>query len=331
MRVTYMTPNMNISGGVKAKLEHCTRLAERGHQVTMVVCKSTQNLWPKWFPLNKEIGVMSIRPQNLHSQMPKADVLIANHWPYCQNLSPKQGRLLVPRQIEEPLTVRELEEMKRKPDLWLPNSPDVEKAMYLQNIRNMHLVQNGVNHELFNPEGRTFDKKILTQLNLKKRRKGGPETLEVLGEIHKRYPSVPIIGFGQRTRTKHGKVPKWMEFHKCGPWELSKLYKECGIFFYAALLDGFANSPAEAMASGCITVTVKNAGMPYVSKYSASTFVPGDNKKAYNLLCATLDRWDEDDMRWVKQRSAAAVGRMGPYSWERSVDQLEEAMRRAVE
>ena len=329
MIVTYLTPNLNISGGVKVKLEHCSLLAQRGHKVTLVVTKKTK---PKqdWFPLSKKVTILSLDKRGLRKKLPDADVLIANHWPYCQNLSPMKGKLLVPRQIEEPVTKDQVIAMKRKPDLWLPNSLAVEKILHSCGLHNTCVVQNGVNHRWFNSKERQDVRRIFTQLNLKKRRKGGPETLCVLKTIHKEYPDVEIWSFGQKPSSKYGSVPSWMSFFKVGPTDLSVLYRECGIYFYAALLDGFANSVAEAMACGCIAVTSKNAGVPFaIGGKTAITFSPGDNKGALRKLRNVLDTWKSERELWHNM-SSAAVKEMQSYTWKASVDQLEQAMEIAV-
>ena len=329
MQVNYLTPNLNISGGVKVKLEHCTRLAERGHTVTLVVTKKTKPK-QKWFPLSKKVKIVSIGCKDLKSRLPDADILIANHWPYCQDLPPTKGRLLVPRQIEERVTKDQIKAMKRVPDLWLPNSPSVEKILHSCGLLNTCIVRNGVNHKWFNPNGQQGARRIFTQLNLKKRRKGGPETLHVLKRIHRDYPDVEIYGFGQKSSSKYGKVPSWMHFFNVGPTGLPDLYRRCGIFFYAALLDGFANSVAEAMACGCIVVTSKNAGVPFaLAGKNAVTFSPGNNEEALRELRFVLDTWENGKELWDVTRTFA-LKEIRQYTWSASVDQLECAMEIAM-
>lgn len=329
MRVNYLTPNLNISGGVKVKLEHCTRLADRGHKVTLVITKKAKPK-QKWFPLSKRVKIVAIDHGKLKSKLSDADVLIANHWPYCQKLPLSKGKLLVPRQIEEPVTDDQIAKMSRKPDLWLPNSAPIESILHSCGLSNTCVVQNGVNHEWFNPQGQQNAMRIFTQLNLKKRRKGGPETLHVLERIHRDYPDVDIWGFGQKSSSKYGKIPSWMHFFKVGPRDLPNLYRQCGIYFYASLLDGFANSVAEAMACGCIVVTSKNAGVPFAAnKKTAITFTPGSNKEALKGLKSVLDTWKSNQSRWQAMR-AIALKEISQYTWRASVDQLEHAMRIAV-
>lgn len=326
MKINYLTPNLNISGGVKVKLEHCTRLAERGYDVNLVITKSAP-CKQDWFPLDKRVRILSIKPRKLRKKLPQADILVANHWPYCQDLPEDKGKLLVPRQIEEKITDEEIKEMRRKPDLWLPNSSGVKSVLESQGFRNLHLVCNGVNTSWFNSTGRTYEPSILTQLNLKNTRKGGAETIKVLSSIHKKYPNLRIVGYGQRQKTKYGAVPDWMEFYQCGPTELPGLYRSCGIYFYGALLDGFANSVAEAMACGCVVVTSQNAGVPFANSENSFLYPPGNCEKAIELLSWVLDNWSDFPFKSIPMKAETD---MQQYSWEKSVDQLEGAFKKVL-
>jgi len=274
--------------------------------------------------MSSKVKVLSIPADKLKS-MPNADMLVANHWPYCQDLPKSKGKLLVPRQIEEKVTKEQISAMTRMPDLWLPNSPEVERILHAQGLINTCIVQNGVNHKWFRPKKRGHALQIFTQLNMKKRRKGGKETVKVLDEIHAKFPSIPIWGFGQRG----GKAPKYMKFFKVGPTALPKLYRACGIYFYAALLDGFANSVAEAMACGCVTVTAKNAGVPFATEDNTFLFKPGDNRGGADALFRAIALWNDSEKEAIKLYSAKAQKALKGYTWNKSVDQLEAAMKRA--
>jgi hypothetical protein len=41
MKITFLTPHVNISGGVKAILEYASRLAKKGHEVTVIAPQPT--------------------------------------------------------------------------------------------------------------------------------------------------------------------------------------------------------------------------------------------------------------------------------------------------
>jgi glycosyltransferase involved in cell wall biosynthesis len=120
-----------------------------------------------------------------------------------------------------------------------------------------------------------------------------------------------------------------MEFHPCGPRKLPALYRKYGLFFYAALLDGFANCPMEAMACGSIVVSARNAGTQYLNSDNSFFFCPGDNREAIKILCSVLDHWQPESGAW-KKRSELAHKTSLRYDWESTVDQLEAAMRRMV-
>jgi len=323
MRITYLTPNLKISGGVKVKLEHCTRLADRGHQVTLVVT-SPKALKVGWFPLNPKVKIVGLKAGQLKSQLPDADILIANHWPYCQDLPLSKGRLLTPRQIEEPITKKERKAMVRVPDMWLPNSPGVQEILMQQGFAHQYLVPNGINHEWFHPRGREDNVHIFTHFNVKKRRKGAPETLAVLGSIHNSFPEVKITGFGQVASSKIATVPSWMKFVSIGPKQLGKLYRKHGIYFYGALLDGFANSPLEAMACGCAVVTSLNAGTYFYAEHdkSALTYLPKNIGQAIEHLTRLIESAKLRKRIAAGGREAARI-----YDWQRTVDLLEDAMK----
>ena len=113
MRITFLTPHVNISGGVKIILEYADRLAKRGHKVT-VICpqptfvkrriKGLPIIYPQravmnllkykldWIEIAANIKyVLSYEERNI----PDADIVVATAWqtaPYVKDYSSKKGK-----------------------------------------------------------------------------------------------------------------------------------------------------------------------------------------------------------------------------------------------
>ncbi len=77
LHIVYVMTWTALCGGIKIILEHCNRLTERGHKVTIV----SHYPKPDWFPLDERIAF--IQPgfnEVLCESIPPCDIIIAIYW-----------------------------------------------------------------------------------------------------------------------------------------------------------------------------------------------------------------------------------------------------------
>lgn len=72
LRLAYLAPGLGPCGGVRVLVEHCNRLAQRGHDVKII---APQAIKPRWI----EIKVPVI-PLDVALDMPALDVAVATGW-----------------------------------------------------------------------------------------------------------------------------------------------------------------------------------------------------------------------------------------------------------
>jgi len=137
----------------------------------------------------------------------------------------------------------------------------IEEVTALQNI---NVVNNGVDLELFNSEGRKRNvppERIGMVYYYKspfeiKAVSDGVKAFEI---IKKKYPGLKLVMFGTK---KDKGVPEYAEFHQSpSRKKIAEIYRSCDIFLSPSRQEACQLPPMEAMACGCALVATKVGGV----------------------------------------------------------------------
>lgn len=306
--ITFVLPNINISGGTKAVFEFSNYLIKFGHRVNIVYPSIPMPgtgfaLGPKkvfrrlrglasnlfagpdvgWFDLKARL----VRAPFLYEKyIPDGDIIVATWWEtafFVDKYSRRKGKKYYLIQHHE---------------TWGGSADQVNKSykLGLKNIVNSSWLKNILANQL----NATVEALILHSPDLDQffpERHKKPDTgirilipyrsqawkgfdigLKAYELVRETHPEAQLVVFGFR---RGDSIPGYAEFHKKPvKGELRALYNSCDIFVFPSRLEGFGMPPMEAMACRLPVVTANVGAVPDYAIPGKTALVcpPGDHQ-----------------------------------------------------
>jgi GT2 family glycosyltransferase/spore maturation protein CgeB len=342
MKITFLAPHINISGGVKIILGYANRLVKRGHRVTIVcpqlsfvkrnlkgipfvypkeIAMNLSNYKPDWIDVTANIKYV---PSYEQRYIPDADIVVATAWqtaPFVKDYSARKGRKFYLIQGYESEIFGSKEEVDRT--FMYPVKKIVVatwlKVMLKENFNeHSELILNPVDLEVFYPtnEKQIKKNKRICMLHHISEWKGISDGIKAF-EIAKKHPQIQLVMFGAQRKT----VDLDCEYHyKPVADELREIYNSCDIFLCPSWREGFGLPSAEAMACKCALVTTDNGGSRdyAIHEKTALVSIPKDPQSLAENLCRFLS--NEELLKRIAQTGYEFVQQ---FTWEKAVNKME--------
>jgi glycosyltransferase involved in cell wall biosynthesis len=274
VKITFVLPFINLTGGIRVLLDYANWLHDAGHETTVAYpCwpyrfqYTRQQQWVEfqkhrrqaetvpWFGLRCRL----LRVPVMRSPfLPRADVVIATAWPTVHDVArfpASCGRKVHIVFHHESGTGAEsrIREIYRLPFHRIAFSRFVQQSIEHEfgcDVR--EVVPNGVDRSLFFPDGDVVPDSVLF-LYHPDPRKGADDGIEALSRLRARRPHVQVRVVGT---VRPERLPPWMsfEFHPDDA-ALRRWYSTSAALLYPSRYEGFGLPPLEAMACGCPPVT----------------------------------------------------------------------------
>ena len=355
MRITFVVPILEVSGGARIVAGHAQRLAERGHHV-VIVAKRTRRLslkerakaWLRGKPVEvpPEHSHVALSGVPFHvpnhwgpvreEDVPDADVIVATWWETAEWIwpfSPEKGAKVHFIQHYEAfpeLPVDRVDAVWRLPTFkiavaqWL-----IDLAREKFGIEKMALVPNSVDHQFFSSEQRSKrGAPTIGFLYHEVPFKDLPTTIAAARLVKEARPDVQFISFGA-ARPDDGQLPPDTEFHYLPTQEkIAEIYGRCDVWLSTSLTEGFNLPPLEAMACGCPAVCAKTGRPLEIIEDGVNGYlvdqgdIAGFTKALLNILGLPEQDW--------RRMSKAAASAVAHPTWEESSALFEQALVRAV-
>jgi len=356
MRITFLLPNVHISGGIVASFELANALVDRGHQVTILyqtipgrdgrpwwnlrktavqIVKGINNLlFPmKWFPLKASLMQVSSFNQ-VH--IPDADLLVVTWWANVEDV------MKLPRSKGAKLHfIRSLE-------LWGGKEKHIDQAYNFdipkivtstslkQTIEHRYqkqmlgIVPDGVNTSRFKPRDSFKNKgdSLVIRIGMmyrKQKLKRMQDGLQILSDVTARNANVEVVLFGESINIEDKKlvsrIPKLTHHRFPNGDRLRDIYQSLDIFlFTSGQEEAFALPPMEAMACGCAVLATRVGALSEYSVEGETALLhePGDIEAMIKDLELLVH---DDDLR--HNMAKKSTKKIQGYSWETSAIALE--------
>lgn len=356
MKITFLLPNIELSGGVKVVFEYANRLYDRGHSVSVVyplmrmrsgrsyfnsgylsevikkgIVSILKGTYVDWFDLKADL----IRvPTFSEKYIPNADVIVATWWEtafYVAGYHKNKGEKFYLIQSYE-IWAGPKAKVDRTYQLGLHN---IVVSSWLRNVISQlgvpvdGPVLNGVNLDEFYPERIERNDNDIRILMLYRRGewKGIKDGLKAFEIVRRRYSNAKLVIFGFKPR--ENELPKDVEFHFRPTKEnVRKIYNSCDIFCFPSHMEGFGLPPIEAMACGLPVVSTNVGAISDVAIHGKTALIsePKDVKAlAQNIIELIKDKH--------KQELIAKAGHeyIKQFTWDKAVDKMEGVFRRYIE
>ena len=345
MRITFLTPHINISGGVKAVLGYAHRLARRGHEVTVIcpqpiLAKARIKGIPAIYPKRPLMNLLRVKPRwtdvaaqiryvssYAEKDIPDGDIVVATAWQtaaYVKDYSPKKGRKFYLIQHYEALFHSPNGEGKADKTYTYPLrriviSTWLKEIMHGKFNAEAELLITPVDFDVFYPMRNGYnEKKRICMLHHFYNWKGIDDGIKAFEIAKKKYPDIELVMFG--AHLKKGDVDS--DYYR-SPWgsRLNEIYNSCDIFLCPSWREGLAMCSMEAMACKCALVTTNNGGCRDYAIHGRTALVSPPKRPeelAENLIRlleseTLLKTIAENGYQYVRQ-----------FTWDKTVNQMEE-------
>lgn len=358
MRITFLSPRSNLSGGLRVIAIHAQMLQDRGHDVTIVVPSKPQvgtrdqaKTWAKSLLKGKlperapdETGhfdqitvpvVEAGRDDFLFTadDIPDGDALIATWWETAFSaaaMPPAKGRpfyLIQHHEVHDFLPWQISRSTYFLPLKHLVVSNWLGRVMARDYGRDdTILVPNGVDLTHFTAPARgKQDHPTVGLLYSTNAIKGTGTLLRAINEMRKTLPDLHVRAFGAEPTSDDLPLPPGSDY-LCRPEqsEIPALYAGCDLFLCGSTSEGYFLPLLEAMACGCPLVSTDvGAARDLITAGVNGVVVPVGDAQAIAAQALPILTSGEADWQAMSQASRAVAAR---HSWDDACDRLEAAL-----
>jgi len=208
-----------------------------------------------------------------------------------------------------------------------------------------HVIPNGIDPSRFNPGvrqrfrektrtmmGLAADRKMVLFVGTDGRRKGLPELLAALASMPSRFDGLLVVaGNDPPSRwlpdVRESGLEKNVRFHGRES-VVERLYAAADLVVLASIFEGFGNVVPEAMACGCPVLTSRSVGAADFVEHGTDGWVIASCRNREDYAAALDMALTAADLEVMGKQAAAKIA---PYTWDWSMDRLEEVYRTIVE
>lgn len=358
MRITFVTPAAEMSGGARVIHIYAKAFAERGHQVTVVtkalefsMTKRVRSFasgrgWsprvvtgPTFFdPACYDYHVAPPRKPIVASQVPEADVVVATFWStalWIDQFPISKGRKVHFVQHYEAL-LGGMPKDQVDAALRLP-MPKITISTWLAHMlrgqfdaAHVTLVPNGVDTMQFSasPRGKQPRPTIGLMYNGDPS-KDMPTGFAAFAQVKRTFPDAELVMFGKTTPRLKVPIPKGTRYTlQPQQSQIKDLYASCDVWVCSSSSEGFGLPALEAMACRCPVASTRVAGPEdfLIDGVDGLLSPVGDPAALAENILAILSK-PEPEWRKMSDAAFANASRRG---WNASIDRFEAALRDIV-
>ena len=357
MRITFLVPRFDLTGGARVVAIYATKLKQRGHEVVCVAPKRRRasirakirsfmagkgqprvGVGPSHFDgADLDCRLLKHSPPIVDADLPDADVVVATWWEtaeWVNALSPAKGCKVYFIQHHEVFSYLPVERSRatyRLPMHKIVISRWLKDLMGLQyEDPSADLILNSVDTaQFFAPPRSKQSVPTVGFLYSLSGFKSIDVVLKSIEIIRSRLGKIRIVAFGSELVSPNRPLPPGTEFHYRPPQDrIRDIYGSCDVWICGSSSEGFHLPPLEAMACRCPVVSTKVGGSIDVIVNGKNGYLVeiGDSfalaTKSMSVLGLDLAAWEA--------MSEAALATATRYSWDDATDLLEEVLERQL-
>jgi len=341
MKIVFILPGPGRSGGVKATVVAANYLLNGGHNVRILYRKPKKSLRQIYhstvFPithtgnydwLQEFKGRVDGFKEISDCWFDKNEIIVgAGMWSSSQltrlgSISNSKLQYLHGEHIVNP---KETEKVLKLPLPKIVVSSFLKPLVESYGGKVLGIIPNGIDQQEYFNSLNDSDKDGIGTIYASHISKDPGTVLAVLEEISRQRPQVPIRVFGPHKRPK--------EIKRKSFWRLPSVEKARGIYsrskvwFLASRSEGFGIPILEAMACGCAVVATDCGGPRDIISDGKNGFLV-DVGNADQIIDRILLLLDDSSLR--KRMCIKAKETVKKFTWEKSVDKLENVLKKLV-
>jgi len=349
LKITFICPEVNQSGGSRVTAIYARKLLDRGHDVTVVgrrpkAVSARRELLSRlrgtWKPLPERdlyFRALGDRFRWLDykfplepSDVPDADVIVATWWRTAFEVA-----AMPPEKGEKAYFVQHHEVHDHLPhdisagSYFLPLKKItiagwlVDTMAELYGDTHVGLVPNAVDTGQFNAPAREKNPRPRVGLMYSPITfKGLDVMLEAIRVARARLPDLEVIAFGKRDPEPGFPLPAGTSYHRSpSQEEIPRLYAACDAWLFGSRSEGFGLPLLEAMACRTPVVATRSGAAPDLIEPGVSGYL-ADIDDAEGLGARLIEALSLSPEAW-RAMSAAAHARAHEYTWDDATEAFE--------
>ena len=354
MKITFVCPPLNLTGGIRVITIYARYLQSFGHDVLLVASPTpaTQGLLARILrklrlprltlrpqpPTHADDGGLAVkflnRPRDVReSDVPDADVIIATWWEtaeYVARMSAAKGRKVYFVQGHEVFKGMPVE---RVIETYRSDMQKITVAQWLVeaierdgNRQGATVVPNAVDRsQFFAPARDRNPRPRLGTLFSENHNKSFDVALAVIEKIRKEWPDLEIVAFGERAPVEYGDrmADIRLTLHPRQS-ELREIYSSCDVWLCCSKSEGFNLIAMEAMACRTPVVSTRT-GWPTEAVVEGRNGALADVDDVDGLAAGVKRVLQATPLEW-QALSAGAAQTVADSGWERSARMFEAAL-----
>ncbi|MGC8711243.1 MAG: glycosyltransferase family 4 protein [Leptodesmis sp.] len=358
MRITFVTPEFNLSGGMRIIAMYANRLQQRGHQVTVVAAAINKpSLVRQTKSVLKGQGLISPpvkQPSHFDgvkfecrsldrfgpvtdADVPDADVVIATWWETAEwvaKLSTSKGAKAYLIQHYEIFDYLPKERVKRT---WSLPMHKIVIAQWLADIaaqeysdHHVSCVPNGIDTQQFHalPRGKQSVPTI-GMMYAEPYWKGCDLSLKAFSLAAEQIPGLRLVAFGHCPPLAHLPLPPETEYIQCPPQARMKdIYSNCDAWLFGSRFEGFGLPILEAMACRTPVIGTPAGAAPELLAKGGGLLVPSEDPEAMAAAIVKVCRSSEAEWRAMSHQAHATALQ---HSWGETTELFEAALHTAIQ
>ena len=350
MRITFLLPCDNLTGGARVVAVHARELMALGHEVLVVTCAPDAPSWRERLrgvfkgqgraaptpPTAGHIALSGVphkvmpRPGPITAaDVPDADVIVATWWEtavWMHALPASKGRRVHLIQGYEvwlgPQHVPQVHAALRLPNTKIAISRDlrqtIESALGPLGIT---VVPNAVDPRQFDAPPRVRNAQptvgfVYAQAAIK----GADICARACELARERLPGLRVLAFGTDAPSPQVPLPEGTTyFHRPAQDRLREHYAACDVWLFGSRLDSFGLPILEAMACRTPVIAVPIGAAPDLLAGGAGCIVPSESPQA--MADAILRLCTQAEADWQRQSDLAHATAQG-YTWREAAQRI---------
>lgn len=358
MRVTFLMPADNLTGGARVVAIYARQLQDLGHEVLVVSCapdrltpreqwrtlkrRDWQGLKHHFAPPQGHVAASGVPHKVLQrlgpitaADVPDADVVIATWWEtavWMDGFGPSKGRKVHLIQGFEvwlnPGAADAVRAALQLPNRKIAISSDLVRTLE-QEVPALKgtiaVVPNAVDTAQFDAPPRARQHRpTVGYVYAHAHIKGADLCAQACALARERLPALQVLAFGADRPTAQLPLPAGSRFeYRPAQARLREIYASCDVWLFASRMDSFGLPILEAMACRTPVVAVPVGAAQDLLRDGAGVLVPPEQPQA--LADALVALLSEPEVFW-RQRAQAAHARAHGYSWTDAARRLLELM-----
>lgn len=356
MEITFLLPEIEISGGVKAVFEFANHLYERGHKVSVVYPLIPMRSGAKWYNVKNLAARAKGTIKNLKRRsqidwfelkadligastlaqryIPDADIIVATWWEtayYVSRYNKIKGEKFYLAQHYE-VWGGPKEKVNNSYRLGLKiivNSNWLKDILRDKiGVEAEALILHAPDRNNFYPEDNLKKDKGPMRILIpyrKEKWKGVKDGISAFEIVKEEFPNIQLVMFGLKADKD---IPSYAEFHlRPSSAQLRKIYNSCDIFVCPSHCEGFGMPAMEAMACRCAVVTTNVGAVPDYA-IPGKTALISEPKDVGGLAQNIIKLIENEKLR--NEIAENGCNYTKQFTWDRATEKIERVFKKYI-